>query len=73
MCLFMKVMCVAWSNTGNLDQLFVQKSNYYILEKVKVILRPNLARFEASEGFMINCKMKADTKLTVVIWCQKFD
>ena len=51
MCDFIKVMWVAQSNYENHDQLFVQKSNKYILEKGQIILRPNLETFRGVWGF----------------------
>ena len=67
------ILWVAWSNSGNPDQQFIQKSNLNALKKIKVILRPNLEVFRGVWGFMITWKMKADTKLTVVMWGRIFD
>ena len=53
---------------------YLYKSPINMLWKRAKLFQDQIKRhLEASEGFMINRKMKTDTKLTVLIWSQKFD
>ena len=56
-----------------LDQLFINRHHYKDLKWTKLCLGPIKTCLEAFLGFLDKTKIKAYTKLTVVMCCQIFD
>ena len=50
---------------GKLDQLFIKRCQQYVVKKNDVMFTQIQTNLEAPEGFPVETKMKADTKLTV--------
>ena len=55
---------------GLLDHLYIRSPNNIFLKRTWLCLPPIQPNLEASEGLPVKTKMKADTKLTVVMCCQ---
>ena len=58
--------------TCKVDQLAIKGPNYMFMKRTQLCLCPIQTDLEAPEGFPVKTKMKADTKLTVVMCCQIF-
>ena len=61
--------CKNWTQ----DQLSIGRHPHKYLKLTELCLGPIQTRLEASLGFLVKTKMKAYTKLTVVMCCQIVD